>query len=165
MRIIRSFAALLALVLLAGCGDDGVSPRGIVGHWEFSTETSAILWRRDVIRLELHEDGGFVRDARVFASDGRPGDHLRSYARAEGTYRLAGDLLALQTHILERWDVHDTPVPVQEPGGFGGDLYRARVVGDRLLLEEERDVDGKPVTFYHTFRRVPPPIVSDGRVR
>ncbi len=156
MRIIRSFFALFALALLAACDGDGFSPREIVGRWEFSTETNAIYWQRDKIALVLQQDGGFVRHYSVYSDDGRPGDFLRSYARAEGTYRVKSDTLMLEIALVERWTVDAGSDRVQHPAGSLTERYQARLVGNRLLLEEERLVDGWPVTYYHNYRRAAP---------
>lgn len=155
MRIIRFCLALLLLLpALAACDDAALSPRELAGEWQFSTETTAVLWRRDDIRLVLGEDGGFVRTYTIHAYDGRPEDLLYSYTREQGTYRVHGDSLVLETADVERWDVRQPPQPVQQPSAFLGDRYRVRLVGDRLLLEEDRLVEGQPVTYHHNFRRV-----------
>lgn len=152
MRIIRRLFALLLVPMLASCDDAGLSPRELVGQWRFSTETTAIEWRRDDVRLWLGEDGAFVRTYRIFALDGRPEDLLRSSTREEGTYRVHGDSLVLEPSGVERWAA-DQQQPVEQPSAFLGERYRVRLVGDRLLLEEERLVEGQPMTYHHTFRR------------
>lgn len=158
-RILRRFPALLALLpLLAACDGEPLQSRDLAGEWRFTTETRAVQWRRDEVVLALDEDGGYLRVHSIFADDGRPGDGLRAYTRHAGTYVLQGDSLFAGISSVEQWDVRDgIPEPRREPGGFGAtQRFRARRVGDRLLLEETREVDGQPVTYHHSFRRVGP---------
>jgi hypothetical protein len=159
MSSIRRLAAPLVLLLLAACDGDGVSPRTLVGEWEFTTESSNVEWRRDEVRLELREDGGYVRTHAIFADDGRPGDGLRAYTAHHGTYVVQGDSLIAGISIVERWNNQMVvPEPLQENPGFGAsERFRMQLTGDRLLLEETRDVDGQPVTYHHTFRRASVP--------
>lgn len=153
--IIRRRPALLVLLLLAACDGDGLAPRDVVGQWLFTTESGSVQWRRDEMRLEIREDGGYVRTHHVFADDGRPGDGLRAYTAHHGTYVVQGDSLIAPISIVERWNNQMVvPEPLLENPGFGAsERFRVQLIGDRLLLEETRDVDGQPVTYHHTFRR------------
>lgn len=155
MTRIRRLRALLLLPLLAACDGDGLSPREVVGEWQFTIESSNVEWRRDVMRLELGEDGGYVRTHSIFADDGRAGDGLRAYTVHHGTYVVQGDSLIAGISIVERWNNQMVvPEPLLENPGFGAsERFRMQLTGNRLLLEETRDVDGQPVTYHHTFRR------------
>lgn len=155
MRIIRRLSALLLVPLVASCEDTALMPGELVGEWQFTTETTAVLWRRDDIRLQLGSDGRFIRTHNVFAHDGRPEDQLRSHTHTRGTWRVENDRLTVEISQVVRQDLeHSTPEPVQQPSAYVPESYRVRLTGDRLLLEEERVVDGQPVTYHHTFERV-----------
>lgn len=160
MSSIRRLAVLPVLLLLAACDGGGLEPRDVVGEWQFTIQSSNVEWRRDEMRLELGEDGGYVRAHHVFADDGRPGDGLRAYTVHHGTFVVQGDSLIASISVVERWNNGmAVPEPVLENPGFGAsERFRMQLTGSRLLLEETRDVDGQPVTYHHTFRRasVPP---------
>jgi hypothetical protein len=153
---IRRIGALLLLPLLAACDGDALTPRGVVGRWQFTAESTGVEWRRDDVRLVLEEDGTYLRTHLVFADDGRPSDHLRAYRILHGTYEVRGDSLFASLSLIEEWDVRMVvPEPRMVNPGFGAsERFRARLTGSQLLLEETRDVDGMPVTYHHTFRSV-----------
>ena len=156
MRLPRRLSILLLPPLLAACAGESLSPRALVGRWQFTAESSA-GGRRDDIRLTLAADGTFLRTHAVFADDGRAGDHLRSHLRVEGTYTVDGGRMIVEVARAARWE-HLPPPPGEpeaaRPGVYAGERYHVRLVGDLLLMEESRLVDGQPVTYHHTFRRL-----------
>jgi hypothetical protein len=152
---LRRLSVLLLLPLLFACDEDALTPRELVGAWEFTSEsTSTEGWRRDDILLTLQPDGGLVRAHSTFADDGRPVDHLRAFARVDGTYRVRGDSLIVEITRVERWSDPQPDPEVQNPSTYAEERYRARLIANLLVLEETRLVDGEPVTYHHAFRRL-----------
>ena len=151
MHIIRRFTALLALLLLAACGGDGLGPRNVTGDWLLRTETTAVTWQRMDLRVSLRPDHTYTWSSYTYAEHGRPQDKLVGYGRTDGRYALRGDSLFLTATRNESWDVLRGGEPeVRVLDDVPAGRYRARALGDKLVLEfvsapADRDVESRLV--------------------
>jgi hypothetical protein len=141
IRPMSRMAAVALAVVLAGCGEDGIStPQVLAGHW-LAVEYAGpdVLGARSEDRLELQADGDYVWTTTTFGLGGRASDGMLEWNRIAGDWGVDGGTLALRTTTGSRWQA--------SPGGggawsimdFNGEWrpeYKVRQEADRLILEK-----------------------------
>jgi hypothetical protein len=95
----RLSATVVAFCLLAGCGDDGLSPRDVAGAWVFAGPRPT-EWPSEPDTLVIDGRGG-GRIAQLWTDFPPGGTPTFTWLRGEIRYRLRGEEILL-TWCLER---------------------------------------------------------------
>ena len=95
----RPWLTVVAGLLIAGCGDDGLSPRDVAGTWVFAgPRPTELPSEPDTLVIDGRGGGRIAQRWTDFPPGGAP---TSTWLRGEISYRLRGDGILL-TWCLER---------------------------------------------------------------
>ncbi|HEX2208528.1 MAG TPA: hypothetical protein VHG93_12655 [Longimicrobium sp.] len=154
--LVRMAFATLAM-LLAGCGDDGLTtPASITGTWLSVHERPEVeAATRVEDRLELTSDGRYVWTRVGFGARGRSRDGMVVWSSTSGDWGVQGERLSLRALVGMTWK-HDGGWSQEASlDRFGGE-HGLRLEGGQLVLTEIAPAERSSVQAY-VFQRTTSP--------